>query len=192
MSKSQPSRFSSRLTNKKEHIMARFQALTFIAAVAISLVFTGACHRGDRTTGDTPGDASPPPSTAVSIMGTKWVLIDLGGQGALGGALGGAEDNLAARPQLQFDAREKRVSGSTGINRLSGPYEQSGGQSERAAAVKFGPMATTKMAGPPELMKQESEFLKALDATVLIEAQGNSLTLRDAAGNALARFEIMK
>ena len=168
--------------------MARCQALTFIATVVISLAFTGACHRGDRISDETPGDASSP----VSIRGTKWVLIDLGGQGALGGALGGAEDNLAARPHLQFDAREKRVSGSTGINRLSGPYEQSSVPGAGNVAVKFGPMVTTKMAGPPELMNQESEFLKALDATVLIETHENSLTLRDAAGNALARFEIME
>ena len=58
------------------------------------------------------------------------------------------------RPELMFNTAEKKVSGTTGCNQLSGSYTVS------ASAFQFGtPMALTKMACPSY---DETVFLNAL------------------------------
>jgi heat shock protein HslJ len=60
------------------------------------------------------------------------------------------------RPELEFNTAEKRVSGTTGCNQLSGNYAVSG------SAFQFGPnMALTKMACPSY---DETTFLNAMSA----------------------------
>jgi len=68
------------------------------------------------------------------------------------------------------------VSGNAGVNTYSGPCESSDG------TVRIGPLATTRMAGPEELMTQEALFLEALqNASKWSIAQGR-LELRDETG----------
>ena len=54
-------------------------------------------------------------------------------------------------------------------------------------ALKFGPLLTTKMAGPPELSELESRFLRALEQVTQWGIEGEELRLF--AGNReVARF----
>lgn len=65
----------------------------------------------------------------------------------------GVIDNL----QTVLDiGRDGRVSGSGGCNRISGKAEISGSR------IRFGPVASTKMACVPAAMDQEAKFLTAL------------------------------
>jgi len=55
---------------------------------------------------------------------------------------------------------ENRVAGAAGVNQYNAKYTTRG-----TDGIKIGPVATTKKAGPPELMEQEQEFLAALSAS---------------------------
>ena len=74
--------------------------------------------------------------------------------------------------RLTLSVEDDRVWGSSGVNRFTGRLEDGQGL--------FGPLATTRMAGPDELMAQEEVFLRHLgdaDASEQSE-EGISLTAR--------------
>ena len=149
--------------------------------IILSLVVCGCASDKNKPANgtSTPASAKPSVSAPVSVTGTDWVLVRLGNDAAL-------LHDAAGRPRFRLDGSDKRrVTGNTGVNMLNGTYELSG------AALQFGPMITTRRAGAPELMQQESAFLKALEKTAKADLKGRSLTLRDAGGAALAEFEAM-
>jgi heat shock protein HslJ len=74
---------------------------------------------------------------------------------------------------LEFGA-DGQVSGNAGVNTFSGTYEYDGN------TLSLGPLATTRMAGPQELMEQETLYLAALQASVSWEVVNGLLYLRDA------------
>ena len=82
----------------------------------------------------------------------------------------GADALRPPLPQLSF-GDDGGLSGTTGVNRLMGRYEVG------EAAVTFGPLATTRMAGPPELMAQEQAVTRALSGEVAYALVGEGLTL---------------
>lgn len=105
-----------------------------------------------------------------------WQLVELHGSVVVAGG-----DREA--PHLYFDdGPPQRVSGSTGCNRLSGSYSLGG------SGLKFGPLATTKMACA-DGMAQEQAFLVMLGATDSWRTQDRQvLELLDGRGEVLARF----
>ena len=60
-----------------------------------------------------------------------------------------------------------KVAGNTGVNRFSGKAEIKGNK------ISFGPLATTRRAGAPALMAQESMFLKAMSNVVAMKLGAN-------------------
>lgn len=62
----------------------------------------------------------------------------------------------ARRPTLRLDAETAQASGFAGVNRFTGSYELD------AEGLSFGPLASTRMAGPPEAMALEQVYLEAL------------------------------
>ncbi len=105
-----------------------------------------------------------PPPLGGSLEGGPWHVEDLNG--------GGMIDN--ARVQISFDPGDQgtsRVTGRSGCNRFTGGWQQDG------AAVKFGPIATTRMGCAPALMELEGKFLTTLQAvtTVSFDASGAAL-----------------
>ncbi|MDN5767132.1 MAG: META domain-containing protein [Humibacillus sp.] len=93
------------------------------------------------------------------ISGTSWVVRQVG-----------ADALRPPLPQLNF-GNDGGLSGTTGVNRLMGRYEVG------EAAVTFGPLATTRMAGPPELMAQEQAVIGVLSGKVAYAVVGDRLTL---------------
>jgi heat shock protein HslJ len=69
-----------------------------------------------------------------------------------------------------------KISGEGGVNRFMGDFESG------AKTVKIGPLQSTKMAGPPELMTQETAYLTALQNSTTWEISSGKLTMRDASG----------
>jgi len=59
-----------------------------------------------------------------------------------------------------LDGPTARISGHGGVNRFHGPVDVGTG------ILRIGPLASTRMAGPPETMAQEAHLLRALEATV--------------------------
>jgi len=192
--------------------MARIRATTdrFFFQVALCLIPLALCgcanagNRGqsaadrkysrDNASGSSAPDQSAPDQgldqardqaapSAAPMYDTTWLLVDLGGKPPAAPAGVDLRDPRS-RPRLKFDAPAKRVSGGTGLNSFDGPYESSGGD-----ALKFGVLATTRRAGEPEMMTQESAFLSALDSTSAARVMESTLRLFDEAGRELARFE---
>ena len=62
-----------------------------------------------------------------------------------------------------------RVGGTMGINRFAGQLEDDS---------SFGALATTRMAGPPELMLQEDTLLEHLQGVDDVEVTGDGMFLR--------------
>ena len=81
----------------------------------------------------------------AELLGNGWLVEEIAG----GGVLDRAETTV------EF-AADGSVSGSTGVNRYFGKATIDGN------ALSFGPLATTRRAGPPALMEQESRFLEAI------------------------------
>lgn len=75
---------------------------------------------------------------------------------------------------LSFEAGA--VSGNAGCNTFRGAYVVDG------RSVKIGPLATTRKACPEPLMKQEREFLAALESAVEWAVEGEALDMHRADG----------
>jgi heat shock protein HslJ len=119
-------------------------------------------------------EAPAPAAPAAALEGTDWRLVDIGGQPSPAGA------DSTRHPGFTLLAEGRKVQGSAGCNRMTGTYQLEGQK------LKFGPLATTRMACPA--MQTETAFLKALEATTRYEISGSSLTLYGA-DTAVARLE---
>lgn len=87
-----------------------------------------------------------PTATSDALAGTQWELLAIDGRPVLAG-----EDPL----RITF-GHDGRVSGTTGVNQLTASY------SLTPDYLTFGPLATTRRAGPPELMAQEHRIVASL------------------------------
>jgi heat shock protein HslJ len=98
---------------------------------------------------------------ARALTGTSWVVTSID-QAPL------AVDDP---PTIDFD-EDGHVGGGSGLNRFSGAWTMDEG------VLVLGPLATTRMAGPPERMDLERRFLGVLAArcTVLVDDDELQLT----------------
>ncbi len=105
-----------------------------------------------------------------SLYAQSWLVEDIGG--------GGVVDRAQTTMKLGEDGA---VSGDTSVNRYHGRATIDG------TKITFGPLATTRRAGPPALMDQESKFLKSLEAvkSFRIEPTGLLSLLNDAGDTVL-------
>jgi heat shock protein HslJ len=71
-------------------------------------------------------------------------------------------------------AKNGTVAGNAGVNHFNSEYTTRG-----THEIEIGLPATTKKAGPAELMQQEQDFLAALPASKTYELRGDTLELRD-------------
>ena len=86
---------------------------------------------------------------------------------------------------ISMEIAGTNVSGNAGVNSYHGTITIEDGK------VTFGPMATTKMAGPENMMAQETEFLAALQNATAYTIANGVLTFTDASGNVLLTFAAM-
>jgi len=100
----------------------------------------------------------------VTLAYTEWTLVELDGE-----AVEVGEGEFA--PSLVLDLEESRVAGSGGVNRLMGSFALSEDE------LRFGQLATTRMAGPENAMQLERDFLAALERVTSYELAGRLLTL---------------
>jgi heat shock protein HslJ len=110
----------------------------------------------------------------IPLSYTEWRLVELGGAPVEVG-------EYQPVPHLVLDLEESRVSGSGGVNRLMGTFVLAEDE------LRFGPLASTMMAGPEGAMAREVAFLGALEKVTSYELDGNSLVLL-ADGEPVARL----
>jgi heat shock protein HslJ len=143
--------------------------VTATLVVICGIGCAGANGRGER-------DAGGGGPNAPTLEGTRWNAVEIGANPAE------ITQDAGGGPYLMLTPDDEGVSGSTGVNFLSGKYERDGDE------LKFGPLITTRRAGPPPLMQQEIEFTRALDRTGGWRIREGMLELLDADGNPVARF----
>jgi len=106
------------------------------------------------------------------LAGPSWVAEDIAGRGVLD----------RAQSTIVFGA-DGRAAGRAGCNRFNGRYVLDG------AALRIGPLVTTRMACAPEaLREQEHRFLAALDQVRGWRIERGLLMLGDEAGASVLRF----
>jgi heat shock protein HslJ len=114
------------------------------------------------------------------LAGTAWQVVALPGFSLAPGtslSLGGLTLRLE---------EPARAAGRSGVNRFSAQVTAD------ASRLRFVNPVSTRMAGPPELMALESEFLARLQAVVAWKIDGDRLRLSDAAGGDLIVLERVK
>lgn len=94
-----------------------------------------------------------------------------------------AGETIAAQAELRLKiAVDGRVSGFGGCNDFFGTLERS------ESGVTIGPLGATRKACAGEVMRLEQAFLRTLESSRGIEAEGGGLRLVDTAGTPLAEF----
>jgi heat shock protein HslJ len=96
--------------------------------------------------------SEPAKTAAFNLVGTEWLLEDLGGAGVI--------DNI--RATLTFPEAGK-TAGNGSCNRFFGPAEING------SAIKLGPLASTRIGCPEAVMDQETKYFNALQAAERFE-----------------------
>jgi len=98
-------------------------------------------------------------------------------------SLAGSEWGLAGGGDQYIQFREGRAAGHSGCNRFTGSYTQQG------ESLKFGPLASTKMACAPERMEQERAWFRMLDQVRGFEATHLVLKLKAGDGQVIATLQ---
>lgn len=160
--------------------MLRIIAVAAMALTLLTLVM--ACESGGSTAGASAGGSGGNSGGSSGVASIKnlvgeWTLSKL--EGADIASLLPAS---MRRPSLAFGS-DGKVSGSTGINRLTSMIDT---QALMRGEFKLAPTATTKMAGPAEAMDVESKFLSALTRAKSAKVSGNTLSLSDGARELLS------
>ncbi len=125
---------------------------------------------------DRPADSESSPAVpSIPFAGTEWRLVEVGGKAAQPGF----RERVAS---VTFAPEGGGVHGSGGINSFFGPYALDGDK------LRIENLGMTRMAGPPELMDQESAFVAALHAARAWKIRGDTLELADETGTMLARL----
>ncbi len=102
---------------------------------------------------------------------SSWLVVEMNGETVQG----------AEVPHMRFEPNGQ-VSGGSGCNRFSGSYTEADGK------LEFGPLATTRMACPGEMDKQEKEFFQAMSKVVGVGERGGATVLLDADGAVLMQL----
>ncbi len=146
--------------------MARSRLL---AAVAVVLLLASAC--GDD---DTVGSVAPDDdSRGTPLEGTTWVL-------SADAPLGVALEAIAVTARFQ----DGRLSGHSGCNRYTAPYEVDGD------SLSIGPdIGGTSMACPPAQMVVEQAYLGRLPQVTAFAIDGTTLTMTDDQDKTILRYE---
>ncbi len=99
------------------------------------------------------------------------------------GSIAPPRDDAARGPSVTF-AEGGQITGFAGVNRYSGKLDAA---ALRDGHFATGPLAATRMAGPPEAMELDEQFLGLLDRANRYRVDGATLVFSDESGE-LLRF----
>lgn len=141
---------------------------------------TGEAPAGSDAGAEADGRASPPPARVTvegtgvpaSLAGSAWKLADLGGTPVL--------PDVDATMRFGEDGT---VAGRGSCNRYSGPVDVSGD------SISFGALASTRMACPGTVNRQEDAFFAALRDAYRWELKDSGLSIFRRGGASPLRFE---
>lgn len=141
-----------------------------VVAIALSAAL-GACTSAPVPEAE---PVAPVPAASAGLAGSTWQVFDIGGRPLV----------PDSAPSLEFTAA--RLSGMGSCNRFMGGYVLGAGGS-----IEISEMASTMMACPEPLMRQEDQYLKLLahvrsyrieaDTLILTDPEGRSIRARKSA-----------
>lgn len=102
-----------------------------------------------------------------AVAGREWRMARMEMEGKAFATIADSLVTFACTP-------DGEVSGTASINRYAGRLTVEGDR-----ILRWGPMRTTRMAGPPELMTQENRYLEALTQTDRLYLYGEKLILEN-------------
>ena len=102
----------------------------------------------------------------ATLEDIEWVLESYGETGNLESVIGDTEITA------EFKSEDSQVGGTAGCNQYFGGYELNGND-----LTVPGPLGSTMMACPEEIMDQEMAYLQALQAAESYEISGNELRI---------------
>jgi heat shock protein HslJ len=137
------------------------------------------------STGVTGCGTDEPAADPAALENTLWEVVQYAtetgmAEPSLLGAMEGRTLTLELSSEGGFSGM---ASGNAGVNTFSGPWSATDD-----GAFQIGPLATTRMAGPESLMRQEKEYLAALGTAQSFAFEGENLNLLDADGDASVSF----
>jgi heat shock protein HslJ len=112
------------------------------------------------------------------LVGTKWNCI------MYNNGRGGFQSVIATSTITAVFGEDRSLTGNAGVNNYNGKYSADNGAIKIDMAI-----ASTMMAGDPEVMAQEAAYLAALPKATVYKIEGSTLTLRDAEGAAMVGYE---
>jgi heat shock protein HslJ len=122
------------------------------------------------------------PERDVALVG-RWALDGLVEPGP-GGASGAMTAVADERAELVLGP-DATVSGSDGCNRITTTYAIGAVGGDGRTAIRFGPVAATRMACEPDVMRRAGAFTEALGQVRAARIEGTTLSLFDAGGTLL-------
>jgi len=141
----------------------------FSLVLFLSLLF--ALHACAQTTlEEKPSVANPRDAVPGAVAEVEWTLVRIERDVQALEPLPGSKATLRMR-------RDGAVGGLATINRYFG----AAGLGDDGVVTWTGPMGSTQMAGPPELMEQEAAFLKALQSAARWRFEGTDLLVLESA-----------
>lgn len=108
------------------------------------------------------------------LLDCYWRVLEIAGKPVV-------VTNSRAEPHFVLDNRQ-RIHGSDGCNRFNGEYVS-------AQGLRFGVLASTRMACTPPVDATAGEFSSALSKTANYRIVGRQLELLDAEGRVLMRLD---
>jgi heat shock protein HslJ len=129
--------------------------LTLFGATWLAIATVAGCSSDPTRSGTITGTLG-----AKDLLGSEWILEDLGGAGVIDG-------DRATITFLEGD----RIAGNGTCNQFSGGAKIENGN------IKVGPLAMTRKACPPALMDQETRYTVALQGAERIALDGPSLLI---------------
>jgi len=162
-------------------VKARGVTLALLLA-AWALLAAGCAAQGAGGAASSSADPTPLSSTQLRVFqGEEWRLTRL--------VENGVEVPLVAKStvSLVFQGLD-RVGGTASVNRYVGGFDLgAGGQ-----ITWKGPFGTTRMAGLPELMAQETRYLQLLSKTIRARTGGSRLILDDGTPSTILEFSLVR
>lgn len=140
--------------------------------VLVSLLMVGGCASGT----DTSTPATEPAAEAPDLAGTSWTCYQFG--------VSGEPQPVPADVSItaEFSA-DGKLTGSSGVNSYSTTYETDGTSIKISDAI-----VSTKMAGPEEAMRLETDYLTTLPTAATFNLKTDELILFGPASNTIARY----
>ena len=127
---------------------------TSVRIIALALVTAAvACGSGPDRTG---------PTSLADLAGHEWALTHLS-----------RDETVPAGIEITLSLEDHRLTGRGGCNRYFAEIKEG----ERPGDLSIGPVGSTRMACPAEVMEVESRYLRALEGTIDYDHQPDRLVL---------------